>query len=660
MREPGTALAAPGDLAYPSTAIGEPLAEREHVAAGVSSRSGSLAARVAAATAGSPARPWLRSWGGSALLALGLVAVALLVRWGHVTALPFDFHAARQYHSAQLARSYYVLASDAPEWQKTVARVRLREDPPIELPIFQAATAAAYGVAGGERLWIPRLASALFWIAGGLFLFLLARRFAPAWSAAGAVALYLFLPFPLVASTSFQPDPLMVLLLLGALLAAVRHHERPGGGRLAAATALAGAAVLVKPGIAAFFVFPVFAALAVVRYGLRGALRAREFYVFPALGFLPAGGLYLYSALAEQFVTGRIQGSVNPGLWRHSYYWRGWLDSVTDVLRPPFFGDRAALLLLAVGLAAILVARTRAQRAILLALWGGYAAFGLVVSNYVSTHNYYSLPLVPVLALSLALVAGVAADRLRGPLARRRMQAAAAVLVLGLAAAAVGLKAGSTGLALPRPDRQAEERIAVYEEIGRLVDHTPRALVLGGTGLWHHGWIAGRYWPDRSDLAWERDQDRIRPLTADERFVTTDERYYPAVRAMRPPPEVFVVAEPFELALQPDLAVLLSGFPVLAESPDYLIFDLRRRATGDEPSPAGPAAPSFYRLPPEWDGVERGMSREDVRRLVGAPDRVERRTDLRRPVEVWLFEPGNRYAIVFVEGRLFARAQRFR
>ena len=90
-------------------------------------------------------------------------------------------------------------------------------------------------------------------------------------------------------------------------------------------------------------------------------------------------------------------------------------------------------------------------------------------------------------------------------------------------------------------------------------------------------------------------------MGADERFRTTDDSYYPAVGTMRPPPSVFIVAEPFELALQPDLAVLLSDFRVLAESPDYVIFDLKRRAAGDEaaadwgrragaPTAAGPRA----------------------------------------------------------------------
>src|SRR5207253_1831671 len=136
-----------------------------------------------------------------------------------------------------------------------------------ELPIFERAVAIAYRIAGGERLWIPRLLSSLFWITGGLFLYLLAARFARWWSALFVVGIYLFFPFPLIASTSFQPDPLMVMLFLAAALAIVRHHERPTRQRFTAAVLLAGAAVFEKPGIAAFFLLPLFAVLAITRSG---------------------------------------------------------------------------------------------------------------------------------------------------------------------------------------------------------------------------------------------------------------------------------------------------------------------------------------------------------------------------------------------------------
>ena len=53
---------------------------------------------------------------------------------------------------------------------------------------------------------------------------------------------------------------------------------------------------------------------------------------------------------------------------------------------------------------------------------------------------------------------------------------------------------------------------------------------------------------------------------------------------MNPRPTVFIVNNPMELVPQPDLAVFLSDFRVLAETPDYIIFDLTRRATARGPT----------------------------------------------------------------------------
>jgi hypothetical protein len=56
------------------------------------------------------------------------------------------------------------------------------------------------------------------------------------------------------------------------------------GASVASATA-----VLVKPGIAVFFLLPLFAALEIVRSGLRAALRKPANYAFAALALMPTG-----------------------------------------------------------------------------------------------------------------------------------------------------------------------------------------------------------------------------------------------------------------------------------------------------------------------------------------------------------------------------------
>ena len=87
----------------------------------------------------------------------------------------------------------------------------------LEPPIMEFAVATGYRVLGGERLWLPRLFSTIFWLTGGGFLYLIGKRVADGDAALFGTAFYLFLPFATVASRSFQPDPLMVMLMLASV-----------------------------------------------------------------------------------------------------------------------------------------------------------------------------------------------------------------------------------------------------------------------------------------------------------------------------------------------------------------------------------------------------------------------------------------------------------
>ncbi len=82
--------------------------------------------------------------------------------------------------------------------------------------MLEALVALSYRL-WGENLAIPRIYSILFWLTGAAFLFDLACRLTHRDGAFVSLLFYLFLPFGIYASRSFQPDPLMVALTLSAL-----------------------------------------------------------------------------------------------------------------------------------------------------------------------------------------------------------------------------------------------------------------------------------------------------------------------------------------------------------------------------------------------------------------------------------------------------------
>src|SRR3954447_3604948 len=157
------------------------------------------------------------------LIAGALLVAALLVRAYAIGRPPVDFQPERPYHSAIVARWYYIEHThEGSAAHRQAALVSKKREFVREPPILEYAAALVYRATGGEHLWIPRLFLSICWVTGGLLLFLLARRLASIEAAVAALAFYLFLPFGINASRSFQPDPLMVVLAIAAVLLVVR------------------------------------------------------------------------------------------------------------------------------------------------------------------------------------------------------------------------------------------------------------------------------------------------------------------------------------------------------------------------------------------------------------------------------------------------------
>jgi 4-amino-4-deoxy-L-arabinose transferase-like glycosyltransferase len=279
----------------------------------------------------------------SARLKLTGVALAALLLAGLLVRLPaisgplLDFAPARETYDALRARIIYLDGERIPMWQRAVLDRDRREVPQIEPPVMEHLAVLSYRIAGGEKTWIPRLFSVLFWLMGGMFLYRLARRVAADPGPLIATAIYLLCPFSIFASRSFQPDPLMVMLTLAAVLAIVRFHERPGPERLAAAAGLSALAALSKPPIPIFFLWGVYLALAISRDGLRRGLTRRWLIVFGLVSFAPALAYYVWGIYVRGFLHGHTESSLQPQLWFTADFWRagfGWLRTSLSIQLP--------------------------------------------------------------------------------------------------------------------------------------------------------------------------------------------------------------------------------------------------------------------------------------------------------------------------------------
>jgi hypothetical protein len=311
---------------------------------------------------------------------------------------PLDFAATRQLHSLILARGYYYdmnvpSVQAIPEEQRKFGIQVAADEVLVEPTILEHLTALTYAVAGGENFEIPRVYSSLFWVLGGIPLFLLARKLMPANGAVAALAFYELLPFGVIASRSFQPDPLMVSLILCALYFQYRWLEKDTLGSALAAGIFTGLAILVKA-TAIFFVGVPFVGI-VLAGGIRPALHNWRVYLMAAISLLPAVVFNVLSATVGHN-SGSIFGSrFFPSLYIQPHWYQSWFmmaKSVVDYI--PLF----------LAILAFFLFRKKESRILYGCLWIGYLLQGLVFAYHIYTHNYYQLPLIPMVALGFGLV----------------------------------------------------------------------------------------------------------------------------------------------------------------------------------------------------------------------------------------------------------------
>jgi hypothetical protein len=251
----------------------------------------------------------------------------------------------------------------------------------------------------------------------------------------------------------------------------------------------------------------------------------------------------------------RVGATFAPGLLLTTTFWRGWAGLAWHA-----FG-----LVFVVGVMAAVAARGR-QRAWLLALWGGYAAYGLIFNLHVSTHPYYQTLAVPMIALSVAYAAQLAVRDSIRPL---HVVAPAAVLALLLLAWC--WQAGALA-----PSTHAYD-VRMFEAIGQRVDHSRRAIMLGddwGVPLRYYGGISGRYWPAAFEV------DMYRPLGANGIAIETAADRLKHLSDEVGGAEYFIVTDAHELARQADLQALLAQRPVIDHTSEFTIFDLRPTSIG--------------------------------------------------------------------------------
>ena len=482
---------------------------------------------------------------------LGLIVLVIAgfgVRMIDLKDPPLDFHPVRQLHVAIIARgAYYRLDTTADPALREAAMAAAAKEI-YEPPILEQIVGFIYYLIGSEQVWIGRIFSILFWIIGGIALFDLARRHTSFLAALVGLAFYLCLPFAVVASRSFQPDPWMVMWILVTAWSVDHWLETPTWKWTVLTGLFGGLAILVKA-MSAFFIGGILVMAVLTVFGVNRLFRNFKPWVMAALVLAPAGLYYLI---------------LNSG--KSAGYFEFWtLGFASMLVTTKFYVQWLAMInslvgmtLLVVALLGVVIAPKR-FRVILIGLWIGYVLFGFAWPFQYTTHDYYHLALIPIIGLSITPAVYLFMQKLFRQ-AKFWQWAGIGILV---AAAGFELYVGRSQLVVnnfylePRSWQLVGESIPANESFVALTNDY-------GARLNYYGWRNAAYnWPTQADLEVTLLHDNTRwdiPKLFQE--VTQGKRY-------------FLVAAPNELDAQPELKALLTqNYPVAQQGSGWFVYDL--------------------------------------------------------------------------------------
>jgi 4-amino-4-deoxy-L-arabinose transferase-like glycosyltransferase len=476
--------------------------------------------------------------------------VAFGIRAYDITDLPLDFHPTSQLNRAIMARGrYYAMLLNPPEYQKALA-IKMWKAEDVEPPFMDGLAALTYLTIGQEVLWVPRLFGALFWLIGGVAVYLLSKEFTSHDTAVISTGIYLFLPFGVIASRTFQPDPLMIAFMLFAWWLMYRWVKKPTWTETILAGVLAGLSILAK-GVMVFYALAGFVGILLAR-GFKDSIKDLRFWVMGIISVVPTLLYILYLNFIDKTLMDQLSLRVFPNLWIQPTFYLQWKGMVEEVI---------GLGLIVLALIGIFLFKEKKQRLFVISFWAGYLIYGFLFAYYYQSHNYYHLPLIPIVVLSIAPLIEILVEKGREITRDRVIH----VFVIGFLT--LGLAANLWNIRQVFHKTDFRPQVVFWQHIGSVLGKDPSVIALTqdyGYRLEYWGWVmpAG-YWPYNADTAMRHLAGIPTPeFTLEFKEMVQNRKY-------------FLVTDLTEYDQQPELkAILSANYPVYDQGEGYIIYDL--------------------------------------------------------------------------------------
>ena len=484
------------------------------------------------------------------LLILIIFIAGLAVRLYDLQDAPLDFHSTRQLHSALMARGmYYSLTPDSAvsDEQRQLAIRQWHLEGLVEPPLLEWLVALTYRLAGGVYLWIARLYAIGFWLLAAFGILLISKELIGLQGSLVSVALFLFYPYSIIASRSFQPETLLVAGLVFAFWSAMKWHQHQTWKWAIAAGLVGGLAILIKA-VAVFFVAGIWLGLLFSRMKVAEVIKNRQIWLIGILCLAPYCLFLLYANTFIGGYSGQFSLRFFPQLWAQVGFYLRWVGTLRKAV---------GLEWLVLGLAGVWLVREKTWRWMLLGAWLGYFALGFTLSYHISSHDYYNLPVY----LMVSLGSGFLFQSAIHSESTKLISHLAFLLLLLFAGAIYGYEAYGT---LKKTDYSQET--AFWEKMGTDLGMNSKVVALSedyGYRLAYWGWLSPANWMSMDDIRLRTESGQGFDFRQYFESTVQDKDY-------------FLVTQMDEWNRQPDLKnALVEKYPLVDETERFLLFDLK-------------------------------------------------------------------------------------
>lgn len=329
-------------------------------------------------------------------LALGLVG-GLVVRLKDLQAPLADWHSFRQADTASVAREYVKHGVDLlrPTYHD-LSNIQSGQDNPeglrmVEFPLINGAVAFLYRSLNPalELHVFYRLFDILLSLISAVVLFAIVKKIASPEIGLIAAGVFLFLPFNIYYSRTILPEVALITFSLLGVYTGLRYIDRPNLLNFLFAFSTLAVGLLVKP-VAIFFYLPL-VGYALDTRGLKSLLNWR----LVLLALSACVPLYLWRRWILQFPQG-IPDSIwllNGNHIRFKGAWFYWL-----------FADRLGRLILGYWGTVLAAFGVLAKKKTTVISWWltGALMYLVVFATGNVQHDYYQIPLIPIISVLLA------------------------------------------------------------------------------------------------------------------------------------------------------------------------------------------------------------------------------------------------------------------